>query len=272
MQGGQSGGMGEDLKFFVGTKEEYLDILKTSYETIKKADSDAKVLHAGMAGMQKEAVDFFEPIFSAEGGKYFDIANNHTISTDEGREDLSMIKFKDLLTIRGLGDKPVWLTEVQFGSLQEKPKDLTEFEKLMARATVFALSKGAEKLFYIENWLMWEKDEAQKEKKPTPLDKNNSTNKVYLNLVNTMNQFDKIETIKEDYVLNQRQDEGATSKIGQYKIINGSNIIYALWGKAELPSEITGKIIVTDIYGEKNETDAEKLTLSDSPVFIEIAR
>src|SRR4030042_3948802 len=47
MQGGGIGGAGEELKFFVGTSQEYLSILKASYETIKKADPEAKVAHAG---------------------------------------------------------------------------------------------------------------------------------------------------------------------------------------------------------------------------------
>lgn len=77
MQGGQIGGMGEDLKFFVGTQEEYLDILKTSYETIKQSDPEAKVLHAGMASVADDHVDFWDPIFAAGAGDYFDIANIH---------------------------------------------------------------------------------------------------------------------------------------------------------------------------------------------------
>jgi len=119
MQGGMGGGAGEDLKFFVGTSQEYLDILKSSYEAIKKADGEAKVVHAGMAGMQQNFQDFWTPIFAGGAGNYFDIANIHTINTDESREDMFVTKFKEYLAGFGIKDKPIWVTEVQFGDLME---------------------------------------------------------------------------------------------------------------------------------------------------------
>lgn len=279
MQGGSIGGAGEDLKFFVGTPQEYLEILKTSYQAIKKADPEAKVAHAGMAGMQREFQDFWDPIFK-EAGNYFDIANIHTISTDERREDLYLIKFKKYLEEFGIKDKPIWVTEVQFGELMDKPKDLASFERLLTKASVFSLAKGADKLFFIENWTTWdnpdafkppEKDEKKEKKGPPPkLDlANNSTHEVYLNLVDKINNFDRIETIEEKYEEGRSDNDGATSQIGQYKFINGSKIVYVLWGKGTLPTEISGKVKVTDIYGKAQEMDAKEIQLSDNPIFIE---
>lgn len=298
MQGGGIGGAGEELKFFVGTPQEYLEILKTSYETIKKADSEAKVAHAGMAGMQKNFQDFWDPVFAGGAGNYFDIANIHTISTDEGREDLYVISFKKFLEKYGIKDKPIWITEVQFGQLMEKPKDLQAFERLMAKSSVFALAHGADKLFYIENWTMWDNPDAfkppeeenkdgkdKKEKGPKPkLDlENNSTHKVYLNLVDKTNSFDKIEILKEEFTESKGDNDGATSRIGQYKFIKGGKVVYVLWGQAELPEEITAgpkcgtgakcpganKVKVTDIYGVSQETDANAIQFSDFPIFVE---
>lgn len=278
MQGGSIGGAGEDLKFFVGTPQEYFEILKTSYETIKKADPGAKVAHAGMAGVQSDFSKFWTPIFEAGAGNYFDIANIHTISTDEKREDLYVIKFKKFLEKYGLSDKPIWITEVQFGQLLEKPKDLNSFEILIAKASVFGLAQGAEKLFYIENWTFWDnqemlqpsKDEKEKkEPKKLPDLSNNSTQKVYLNLVAKINSFEKIEKIKEEFSENPGDNEGATSQVGQYKFVAGSKIVYVLWGKAGLPAEISGQVKVTDIYGESQEIEASAIELSDSPIFVE---
>ena len=288
MQGGVTGGMGEELKFFVGTSEEYLEILKTSYSVIKGADPEAKVVQGGMAGMMQEFVDFWEPIFSAGGGNYFDIANNHTISTTERKEDFQVIKFKKFLSNYGLENKPIFITEVQFGELAERPDDLKGFEVLMAKSSVFSLAQGADKLFYIDNWLFWDEDGSQnKEENMLEEDKSiemskedqnmavsreqldSSTHKVYLNLIDKINQYDKIETLKEEYTENDNNSDGATSQIGQYKFINGSDIVYVLWGNAEIPSEITGQIKVPDIYGESQEMAAESLTLEDVPVFVE---
>ncbi len=288
MQGGTTGGVGEELKFFVGTSQEYFEILKTSYQTIKKADSEAKVLPAGMAGMQQNFQDFWKPIFAAGAGDYFDIANIHTINTDEKREDLYIIKFKKFLEQYGLEDKPIFVTELQYGELTEPPEDLAGLEKLIVKSSVFGLAMGADKLFYIENWLFWQEggftiqdekkdekeDEKDKEKedihKVSPEALESSTHKVYLNLVDKINNFDKIEKIKEEYVENASDFDGATCTLGQYKFISGSNAVYVLWGEAEVPTEITGKIKVTDIYGDSQQIQAENLTLDDQPVFVEI--
>nr|NIM47597.1 hypothetical protein [Candidatus Aenigmarchaeota archaeon] len=276
MQGGSIGGAGEDLKFFVGTSQEYFEILKTSYETIKKADPEAKVAHAGMAGMQQNFQDFWGPVFAAGAGNYFDIANIHTISTDERREDLYVIKFKRYLEKYGIKNKPIWITEVQFGDLMEKPDDLKSFEKLLAKASVFALAQGADKLFYIENWATWDNkeffeppkndDKEKKEPKPKIDLTDNSTHKVYLNLVDKINHFDKIEVLQEKYEESPGDHDGTTCTIGHYKFISGSKAIYVLWGKDSAVSpEISGKLKVTDIYGNVSEIDATSLILSDEP-------
>lgn len=290
MQGGSEGGAGEDLKFFVGTSEEYLEILKTSYQSIKEADSEAKVLPAGMAGMMNNFLEFWDPIFEAGGGQYFDIANMHTISTREDREDLFMLKFNKYLEKYGLQDKPVWLTEVEFYGLMEKPDDLKAFERLMVRSSVFALASGADKLFYIENWLFWdqmgpgimieekpeedmmeEKEMKDDEEKFSPNKEllNGSTHRVYLNLINKLNEFDKVETIKEEYIENADDNAGATSKVGQYKFISGEKEVYVLWGQSDLPEELSGEATITNIYGDSEKKSVEDIVLGDEPVFVE---
>jgi len=264
MQGNSTGGMGEELKFFVGTSDEYLDILKASYQTIKEADPEAQVVQGGMAGMQKEVREFWAPILDQGGGDYFDIVNNHTISTDERREDLYMIKLKKFLKKHDIVNKPIWITEVQYGSLTEKPDDLKEMEVLMAKSTIFSLALGADKLFYIENWLRWDKEEFSQE------ELNSSTHKVYLNLIDKVNNFDKVETIKQEYKNDPEGYEGAVSSVGQYKFVNGKDELYVLWGKAQLPKAITGRIKVIDIYGEEQEIQASKLKLTDEPIFVKM--
>jgi len=291
MQGGSTGGMGEELKFFVGTSDEYFEILKTSYQAIKKVDPESKVLHGGIAGMQQSFVDFWDPIFKKGAANYFDITNIHTISTDERRHDSYVIKFKEFLKKYKI-NKPIWVTELQYGSLAEKPADLTSFETLMVKNSVFTLAMGADKLFYIENWLHWDNPfkEEPKDKEDDKEDKiekksgkdekekdtylkeaiKTSTHKVYLNLVDKINSFNKIIAIKEDYYENENEHDGATSTIGQYKFVSDKGNVYVLWGKANLPSEIKGKIKVTDIYGTSRTINASELTLSEEPVFVEI--
>ncbi|MBU2595430.1 hypothetical protein KJ713_01185 [Patescibacteria group bacterium] len=292
MQGGSTGGVGEELKFYVGTPAEYLDILKASYETIKKIDSDAKVLHAGMAGMQPNFQDFWNPIFSADGGNYFDVANIHSINTDAKREDMYVIKFKKYLESFGIKNKPIFVTEAQFGELADKPADISGFDKLISRSTIFTLAQGGDVIFYIENWLQWDRfNQLKKENVGTPSpqvqgtedekdkpkdifayseeDLNSSTHKVYVNLVKIVNQFDKIETLKEDFSENSTDRDGATTQVIQYKFIKKDKTIYVLWGEAALPAEISGQVKVTDIYGVSTTMSASQIKLTDSPIFVE---
>lgn len=293
MQGGSTGGVGEELKFFVGTPAEYLNILKSSYEVIKKADSEAKVLHAGMAGMQQNFQNFWDPIFSA-GGNYFDIANIHSINTDSKREDMYVIKFKKYLEGFGIKNKPIFITEAQFGELADKPANLAEFDKLIARSSIFTLAQGGDVIFYIDNWLHWDELKILKEEnqgagitspqvqetsneknKPKdifaypPEQLNSSTHKVYLNLIKMINQFDKIEVIKENFNNNPDDRDGASTTVIQYKIISENKTIYVLWGEAALPSEISGQSKVTDIYGTTTTMPASQIKLSNSPIFVE---
>jgi hypothetical protein len=244
-----------DEKFFVGTSEEYLDILKTSYETIKEADPEAKVLHAGIAGMDKEFQEFWDPIMS-EAKNYFDIANIHSITTDEKREDLNILKFKKFLEKHNINNKPIWVTEVQFGELDEEPEDIEKFNFLMIRSSVFSLALGADKLFYIQNWLYWKDSEKMQ--------------RAYETLVKYINDFDKIEVLAEKYKENEGDFNGFTSIIGQYKFIQGPERVYVLWGNAKLPEEISGKIKVTDIYGESKIINSSEFILSEKPVFVEL--
>jgi len=268
MQGGSSGGMGEELKFFVGTSGEYNEILQASYETIKEADPNAKVVQGGMAGMQSEFQEFWTPVLEAGGGDYFDIANMHTINTDENREDLYMIKFNEYLEEFGLEDKPIWITEVQYGELTEEPEDLSEMEVTMVKSTVFSLAQGADKLFYIENWFYWGEDPSGsktniEEKKAL------STHQVYLNLVDKISDFEEVTTLEEEYYDNDGEWNGVTSSSGVYKFDKGDYAIYVMWGDSSIPSELRGQVKVTDIYGEYEIVYTGNIVLDENPIFIE---
>jgi len=244
------------LKFFYGTPEEYLEILQASYRAIKEADPEAKVVMGGMAGMHEQFVEFWEPIIS-EAGKYFDIANIHSIDTDERREDLFTLKFKRFLERHGV-DKPIWITEAQFGPLgfePERKKELGEEEinRLIVRATVLSLALGADKIFFIsDNW------------------RHKSTFKVYETLVEMLNHFDRIEVVDQKYVENYGKDAGVSSVYGCYKFEAGNRSIYVVWGDGKLSRYVKGKVRITDIYGNEKIADASEVTLTNTPIYVEV--
>lgn len=244
------------LKFFYGTPQEYLEILKVSYQTIKGADPEAKVLMGGMAGMHDQFVKFWDPIMD-EAGNYFDIANIHSIDTDERREDMFVLKFRRFLREHGIENKPIWITEAQFGSLGfewEKGRKLSveEMDKLIVRAAVFSLALGADKIFFIsDNW------------------RSESTMKVYRTLVEKLNRFDSVEVVDQRYVENKGKDSGATSIRGCYKFAVENKTVYVVWGEGKLPEAIKGRVKVTDIYGNEEIVEADEVELTDSPIYVE---
>ncbi|MDI6689274.1 MAG: hypothetical protein QME54_02455 [Actinomycetota bacterium] len=67
----------EPLVFFQGPPGDYFDILKATYQAIKEADPEAKVVQGGMAGMMDFAVEFWQKVFDLGGADFFDIANIH---------------------------------------------------------------------------------------------------------------------------------------------------------------------------------------------------
>ena len=56
---------------------------------------------------------------------------------------------------------------------------------------------------------------------------------------------------------------------GQYRFMVEGEAIYVLWGSGEIPEEITGEVLVTDIYGKETRTDSSAISLTGSPIFVE---
>ncbi|MBA7711590.1 hypothetical protein ES703_120556 [subsurface metagenome] len=56
---------------------------------------------------------------------------------------------------------------------------------------------------------------------------------------------------------------------GRYRFMVEGKAIYVLWGSGEIPEEITGEVLVTDIYGQETRTDSPAIKLTESPIFVE---
>ncbi|MBI2668281.1 hypothetical protein HYX14_00395 [Candidatus Woesearchaeota archaeon] len=127
----------EDPKviFFVGDEEDYFEVLKESYQTIKQVCPDCKVLQGAAAAVESTFLSFWDNIFELGGADYFDIANVHYV----GRGDLSTLNvrpFKELLDKHSI-KKPIWVTEAVLQSSS-------------ARSSLQgALSAGASKVFFV---------------------------------------------------------------------------------------------------------------------------
>jgi len=93
--------------------------------------------------------------------------------------------------------------------------------------------------------------------KPTPLFSAHQT------IALKLGGFQEVETIKQ-------QIRGKTILQGQYRFSKDDRVIYVLWGKGRLPSEIEGEVRVTDISGNEKIITSDSIRLTSSPIFIEI--
>ena len=123
------------LKFFKGKHEDYVKILKESYNTIKSTCPDCKVVQGGAAGIDPKMNDYWEKVFELGGGNYFDIANIHYVNYGD-TDTLNVKDFKKLLLENGI-NKPIWVTESEF-----KPEDD------VLKSVKGAFDSGAEKIFF----------------------------------------------------------------------------------------------------------------------------
>ncbi|MCK4364962.1 MAG: hypothetical protein KAW45_02820 [Thermoplasmatales archaeon] len=236
--------MQEDwLVFFIGPAEDYFDILNATYRSIKNADSDAKVVKGGMAGVIDVHTEFWEEIFDLGGDSYFDIGNIHSINSDS--EGINGPEYKQFLDQQGV-DKPFWITEVELGSMNQEKDGYLETDMSDSLITNFvqAFASSAEKIFHPGIMKASKESESGKE----------SIYNALQTIVDKLDYFDNIEKL------------GA----GQYKFTLENNVVYILWGENNIPEEITGQIKMTDVSGSETILNTEDLSLSDSPVFIEI--
>lgn len=125
-------------EYFEGTMDDYFDLLQATYEAVKSADSDAKVLMGGPAPVSMH--EFFNELIELGGGAYFDIANMHELPGEVGN---SAVFINELLENHGI-KRPIWVTECG--------DPVTENEELQAKnlvkGYVSGFANGVEKVFY----------------------------------------------------------------------------------------------------------------------------
>jgi len=138
--------------FFQGSAEDYFEMLKASYTTIKETDPDAKVLIAAVPsiGYSREQLPWwarpdFDPVklFELGAADYFDIGNTHDVGAD--RHEI----VREFLKKYGAGDKPIWMTEPA-GITEYQERTETEEELALAYFQVFEeASKYGVTMFFL---------------------------------------------------------------------------------------------------------------------------
>ncbi|MFH0861445.1 MAG: hypothetical protein V1875_00300 [Candidatus Altiarchaeota archaeon] len=125
----------DELTFFKGSPQEYAQILKASYISVKAACPDCMVVQGGMEGIDPRFASYWDQVFKAGGGQYFDIGNIHYIDYGD-LQNLNVGKYRELLEVNGL-NKTIWVTEAEYSS-----------DSQVDASVDGALKAGASKVFF----------------------------------------------------------------------------------------------------------------------------
>ena len=232
--------------FFSGSPEDYLEILKATYTTIKEADTSAEVLHAGMAGMEPWMVSFWEPVFE-KGGQCFDIANIHSLGASD---ELNVPEFKALLSKYDI-NKPIWVTEAQhrvgkgFDGRDISPE---EHGNIFTRSYVISFACGTDKVFYTT--FKAPPFGPQEFEESALIDRNGERRPAYYalqTLIQKLEGFTSVEKLAE----------------GQYKFTVTGEVIYVLWDSGS--EEIESEVLFTNTFDGTKGINNSTANLTESP-------
>jgi hypothetical protein len=109
---------------------------------------------------------------------------------------------------------------------------------------VLAFTSGAEKIFHPGIMMSSKDSEPGKQ----------STYDALQTIVEKLDYFDDVEKLDD----------------GQYKFTFEDTVVYVLWDVNNIREEINGEVKVTDVSGSETIMDVGDLSLTDSPVFIEM--
>ena len=117
---------------------DYGKLLKISDSAIKDADSSAKVMFAGMPGYSNDidAWDYLRRLYEKQGVRHdFDLAALHPYGHTIHQMLAETQRVRNVMRKNGDGRKPLWVTEIGWGSLPENatPYHLTKGKKGQAK-------------------------------------------------------------------------------------------------------------------------------------------
>ena len=268
---------------FSGDPEGYIELLRSSYETIKQADPTAIVLNGGaleILGFDgkkiKDISEFWEEFFDLNGDRYIDAFNfhhNHERGGADATPDrwVKTIGFFNDLMENSDGKKPLWVTEFgtysgtpsgssrpggSSGDAQTLPTQSAEFQaSWYFRYAVIGFANGLERIF-----IDLEGDDKAGIGASSLYNEGpgkDGTPRAFLATLQAMadvlNGFEEVEEIAN----------------GQYAFTVGDKTIYALWS-GSLPLDLREKTLtVIGVDGEEDSLTSDELDLSeDAPVLV----
>lgn len=129
--------------------KEYVELLKSGSNAIRKGNKKARVLFSGIANTDTK---FIDSVFSAGVSNCFDIMNVHRYSPKTIEPEIFLSYFLQLsekLTRYGI-DKPVWLTECGTTSAKGWATEETQANRL-PRIFLISFACGIDKVFWYKS-------------------------------------------------------------------------------------------------------------------------
>ena len=263
---------------WVGTSQQYLELLRIAAEAVRRADPAAKVTNAGYAGIQVKTVNPLRTHTYADGKHpldFIDILNVHfysgrippEVATDDfnAHESGDTTFEQDLRRLAAWRDRykpgmPIWLSETGYDSAGPYGTDERTQAARLPRVVMLALANGIDKvLVYRESG-----STASMHAASGLLRDDGSMKPSWVTYATLIRQLDGVQggAIRLPYKDNN---------VRLYAWQRGAERILTAWtieGPAKLDVDL-GHATVTDAFGRQREMDlAHGLALSEFPVYL----
>ena len=244
------------------SKEEYLEYYRLAYQAIKEACPECQVAPGSIVGPHSTTLEY---LVEAGASDLIDFISYHCYE-----EYLRVDELRVFLERLGLADRPIWLTESQFGGMMQAYGSEEDVARWLVQSYVYALAHGFRVVMPSElraqpqfpEGLKWscliDEDGV---KRPSFY--------AYKTLIAKLEGFTEVEVLSVGEVEVPMPGQSCTQGLFAFKFLVKGKPVYVVWGEGELPSEIRGLLRVTNLYGEERVVDASELKVSEDPVFIE---
>ncbi len=243
----------------------YEEWLVAGYEGVKEGNSNAQVLVGGF--INPTHAESFVRNMLQNYDNYYDIVNFHVYETED-QNTIATQAIKGWMDEYNV-DKPMWITETATLIMSGESDALNNIAKAVIKRYIRSFGEGVETVFWFATigtpvpedgvsgaarnkivGLGWSV-KGSTEFHPRP------AYTAYKTMATKLAGFSSVTKITDT----------------QYKFIfSNKSPVYVLWcasGTCSLPSEISGSVKVTDYLGNEEIKNANQISLTNSPIFIE---
>jgi hypothetical protein len=138
-------------QYWMGSTDQLIALTRTAHDAIKAVDPDALVVSP--AATTSGGVGWLDEFLSKGGGQYVDVIGYHFYvhpQPPESAADLAQ-KVKQIMQKNGVGNKPVWCTEIGWSEPKPFPSDELA-AAYVARTYVVSWAAGVARVF----WYAWD--------------------------------------------------------------------------------------------------------------------